>query len=203
MTALNLITYSDTDTVVDVPAPLAIGTNPLHMQVRAVASDPTVWLEASSANGLLSVFPGTTGTPVAATSISNASPAVVTLANSFVANALVMFSTTGILPAPLQPNTVYYVSGSGLTAGGFEVSLTPGGIPINTNTAGSGTHSVSLVQPETIQLTLPNSKLLNLPPGVYVHSCVMSSNAATLRTEIWRGTLTHNVGPTQWTAGTP
>lgn len=201
MTVLNIITYSDTDTIVTSPAPFLIGNNLLHMQVRTIASDPTVWLEATTVNGLLKTFPGTTS-GIGAATISNASPAVISLVNSLVAGALVSFSTTGVLPAPLLPNTLYYVSPIGLSGIAFCVSLLPGGIPISTTSAGSGAHSVTLFQPETIQLTLPNAKLLNLPPGGYVHSCVMSSLGGASRSEVWRGTLIHNVGPTQWTAGT-
>ncbi len=200
MTVLNLTTFNDTDTVVTSPAPFLIGANFLHMQVRTIASDPTVWLEATTVNGLLKTFPGAIGVPATAT-ISNASPAVISLVNNFTAGALVSFSTTGVLPASLLTNTLYYVSPIGLSGSAFSVSLLPGGIPINTTSAGSGVHSVTLFQPETIQLTLPNSKLINLPPSIYVHSCVMSSLGGTARSEVWRGTLTHSVGPTHWAAG--
>lgn len=114
---VDLITYSDADFSTSVQSPFRIGVNPLHMQVRTVASDPTVWLEATTANGLITVTVG----------------------------------------------------------GSFD----------------------------TVVLSIPESRLLNLPPAVYVHSLIMSSANATLRTEVWRGIMTHNVGPTRWTAGTP
>lgn len=75
--------------------------------------------------------------------ISNASPGVVTVTNTNVANEPVVFSTTGTLPSPLVAGTVYYVSATGLSGSAFSVSLTPGGARINTTTAGSGTHSVT------------------------------------------------------------
>jgi len=54
-----------------------------------------------------------------------------------------------------------------------------------------------------VTLTISQSKLLNLPAGEYVHSCIMSLFDGLERVEIWRGTLTHNIGPTRWEAGTP
>jgi hypothetical protein len=51
---------------------------------------------------------------------------------------VVILSTTGTLPAPLQPNTRYYVvSRSGNNAG---LSLTSGGASIDLTTIGTGTH---------------------------------------------------------------
>lgn len=79
--------------------------------------------------------------------ISNASPAVVTLTNhGFTAGTPVVFTTSagGALPAPLSAGygTVYYVIAAGLTANTFEVSATIGGAAINTTSAGSGTFFV-------------------------------------------------------------
>jgi hypothetical protein len=80
----------------------------------------------------------------AVTSISNATPAVVSYtAHGFVLNDPVVFSTSGALPAGLTAGTVYYVISAGLTADAFQVSLTAGGAAINTTDAGSGTHSVT------------------------------------------------------------
>ena len=82
--------------------------------------------------------------PVAVTSITNASPAVVNYtSHPFVAGDKVVFSTTGTLPTGLTAGTVYYVISAGLTANAFEVSATSGGAAINTSSAGSGTHSVT------------------------------------------------------------
>lgn len=80
---------------------------------------------------------------VAVTSISNASPAVVTYtAHGFAANDPVVFSTSGALPTGLTAGTTYYVK-TVLTADTFTVSATAGGAAINTSGAGSGTHSVT------------------------------------------------------------
>lgn len=81
--------------------------------------------------------------PAAVTSISNASPAVITYTNTFVANEPVVFSTSGTLPTGLVAGTVYYVLSAGLSSASFRVSATAGGAAINTSSAGSGTHSVT------------------------------------------------------------
>jgi hypothetical protein len=44
-------------------------------------------------------------------------------------------------------------------------------------------------------LRIPFAKLLELPPGEYEHSLIMTSGG--IRTPIWRGTLTHKAGPTR------
>jgi hypothetical protein len=87
-------------------------------------------------------------TPTTVT-ISNATPAVVTLtANTttpIISGTAIMFQTTGSLPLPLVPYTVYYVTY--VTATTFKLSTTyanyVAGTFINTSTAGSGTHSLS------------------------------------------------------------
>lgn len=57
-------------------------------------------------------------------------------------NTALMFETTGALPLPLTPFTVYYVKY--LTDTTFNISLTVGGAAINTSSAGSGAHTVSI-----------------------------------------------------------
>ena len=77
-----------------------------------------------------------------ATTISQASPATFTrVAHRLQEGAVVRFTTTGTLPSPLVVGQDYYVSGTNITTNTFQVSATPGGIDINTTTAGSGTHS--------------------------------------------------------------
>lgn len=115
---------------------------------------------ALRSDGSVAVFAGTsdrlylldnttlTWTPIgkvaALTSISNASPAVVSYTgHPFVANDPVVFSTDGALPAGLTAGTVYYVMSTGLTSGAFQVSETAGGAAVNTSDAGSGSHSVT------------------------------------------------------------
>jgi hypothetical protein len=78
-------------------------------------------------------------------SITNASPAVCTLVTNtstpLPEGTAIMFGTTGALPDPLVPYTVYYVKY--LTAYTFNLSLTNGGAAINTTSAGSGTQTLS------------------------------------------------------------
>lgn len=80
---------------------------------------------------------------VATATISNDSPAVITVSNTFVENEPVVFSTTGALPTGLTAGTVYYVSATDLSSAAFSVSATPGGADIDTSSAGSGTHSIT------------------------------------------------------------
>lgn len=100
-----------------------------------------------------SIVQGTRGmtlsrSTAAITSISNASPAVITTtaAHGLVPGAQVMFSTTGALPTGLSTGTVYYVvppsATSPVTSTTFSVSATYNGTPINTSSAGSGTHTL-------------------------------------------------------------
>jgi hypothetical protein len=48
------------------------------------------------------------------------------------------------------------------------------------------------------KLWIPLSGLLNLTPGSYVHSLIMTDYVTNIRNDIWRGTLTHQAGPTRW-----
>ena len=81
-------------------------------------------------------------TAAAAVTVSIATPAVVTwAAHGLPANAPVVFTTTGALPTGLVAGTTYYVSATGLVAGSFQVSATPGGASINTTGTQSGTHT--------------------------------------------------------------
>ena len=82
--------------------------------------------------------------------ITNAIPAVVTLANNtstpIISGTAIMFETTAVLPLPLIPYTVYYVTKSTINDT-FKLSLSYvdylAGTFINTTTAGSGTHTLS------------------------------------------------------------
>ena len=75
----------------------------------------------------------------ALTSISNASPAVVTKNSHGRSNGdRVELTTDGTLPTGLSPNVGYYVVNA--TTNTYELSLTSGGASINTTSAGSGSH---------------------------------------------------------------
>lgn len=74
--------------------------------------------------------------------ISQATPGVVTWTAHGLANGTaVTLSTTGGLPAPLVPGTIYFVVGA--AANTFQLAATIGGVAINTTTAGTGTHTAS------------------------------------------------------------
>lgn len=82
--------------------------------------------------------------PESEVTISVANPAVITWTGSnFSAGQPVMFSTTDTLPTGLTPGVVYYVVAAGLTADSFSVAAEPGGTPIETTLAGSGTHTAT------------------------------------------------------------
>lgn len=82
--------------------------------------------------------------------ISQASPAVVTWPGTHYLEAWVpvYFSTTGTLPSPLVPGTIYWVSSTGLTTTEFQFAAlgkydgqNPAPASINTTTSGSGIHT--------------------------------------------------------------
>lgn len=69
--------------------------------------------------------------------------------------------TTGVLPNGLVADTVYYVLATGLLVGGFYVSLTPGGAPVNINDGGTGTHYFSTLvnSRQVASVALPDSTI--------------------------------------------
>jgi hypothetical protein len=73
----------------------------------------------------------------------------------------IVFTTTGTLPSPLVPNTIYYAVEADFAGEGgyvFNVSATPGGTAIVLNTQGTGTQSF-----ETVDfLSLPLGNVSNL-----------------------------------------
>ena len=75
--------------------------------------------------------------------ITVASPAVITVASSPLNDTAIRFTTTTLLPAPLDTTTTYYVKNR--TATTFQVSTSIGGASINTTAFGSGTHTVTTV----------------------------------------------------------
>lgn len=76
--------------------------------------------------------------------ISVGAPGVVTWPGSeFQAGQPVMFTSTDALPAGLVAGTVYYVVADGLTEDSFSVAAEPGGEPIETTDAGSGTQTAT------------------------------------------------------------
>lgn len=81
--------------------------------------------------------------PTKTCTISNANPAVITAnAHGAFVGQIVRFTTTGALPTGLTAGVGYYVVS--VTTNTFQVSSTPGGTPVATSSAGSGTHTVKI-----------------------------------------------------------
>lgn len=120
---------------------------------------------ASSSGGLLGIANFTAQT-VALTSISNASPAVLTVASALQLpenGSPLQLTTSGTLPAPFALATTYWViSASGTT---FNLALTQGGSAINSTTAGSGTHTMNSVYPKAGLFGTPSSILMEVWGG--------------------------------------
>jgi hypothetical protein len=98
-----------------------------------------LWLDANDSSSVVAgVFNTYTAT------ISNASPAVITFGanHNFNPGDIIYFTTTGALPSGLSTSAKYYVLREAITATTFRISSTFEGTPINTSSAGSGTHSV-------------------------------------------------------------
>lgn len=117
------------------------------------------------------------------TSISNASPAVLTkAAHGLVAGDSVILTTSGTLPTGLSLLTTYYVISEGFTTGAFEVSATLGGAAINTSSAGSGTHSyTSWSYSEDLEIDIPRNV------------CVLVANDTAGALNLFVGTTTFSV----------
>ena len=84
--------------------------------------------------------------------ISFANPAVVTCAgHGFSIGDVIRFSSTGNLPEPLTADSrFYHIISDGFGINSFQISSLPNGLvgrlPIETTSAGSGTHTVGLVK---------------------------------------------------------
>lgn len=88
------------------------------------------------------IYEAITGASAVVT-ITNSSPGVVNWANHGQANGTpVLLTTTGTLPSPFVASTTYYIVNA--TTNSFQLSATFNGTPINTTTAGSGTHTASI-----------------------------------------------------------
>lgn len=109
---------------------------------------PTNWLSCdgsaqsrSTFAALFAVIAPSVGSPT----ISNATPAVVTLtAHGFITGDQLYFTTTGALPTGLSVNTIYYAIKTGANTFNVATSLANAiaATAIATSSAGSGTHTV-------------------------------------------------------------
>ncbi len=113
-------------------------------------SPPTNWLAADGSTVLRSTQLGTRLFKNATVTLTLASPGVVNwAAHGLAANAPVKFFTTGALPTGLtagthglnSAGTIFYVVGSSITGGAFQVSATPGGSAISFSGSQSGVHT--------------------------------------------------------------
>ena len=103
--------------------------------------------------------------------ITNASPAVITVTVAPANGTVVKFSTTGTLPTGITAGTKYFVKNA--TATTFNIALTPTGASINTSSAGSGTHTATFpgqVAYFTTSIGLPTVSVLFPNHGLFVGS---------------------------------
>lgn len=83
------------------------------------------------------------GASLGAATVTIANPAVVTrVAHGLAANDPIYFTTTGALPTGMNPEVIYFVRATNLTANTFEFSATAGGAAIATSGSQSGTHTL-------------------------------------------------------------
>jgi hypothetical protein len=140
---------------------------------------------------------GTKTATVAGTcTISNASPAVITITNTCAAGDQVVFSTTGGLPTGLTVGTIYYVIAAGLSSSSFEVSTTLGGSAVNTSSGGSGTQTATIehtlatdTNNGTFVLELETSNMvLGDLLEIRVYSITLSGGSLV---QMWKGAYQH------------
>lgn len=83
--------------------------------------------------------------PTSTVTISVADPGVATAleGHGLTVGSPVVFASSGTLPTGLTAGTTYYIIAAGFTATAFSVALTPGGVGIETTSAGTGTHTVT------------------------------------------------------------
>jgi hypothetical protein len=135
------------------------------------------------------------GNPVV--TISIASPAVITAANTCVAGQAIVFQTTSALPTGLTAGTLYYVISTGLGAASFEVSTTVSGSAVNTSGSQSGTQTAYATYTNattsfTSAITLPP-----VPPGFVVPGhCVLPYTSTNASGTIEFGASVSNINST-------
>lgn len=112
---------------------------------------PDCWLIADGSSLLRSSYASLwskLSLPRGAATISNASPAVVSLSNhGQLTGDCIHITTTGTLPTGLSPSTDYFVVVIGVNSFSLATSYDNAlaGVKINTSSAGSGVHSVTWI----------------------------------------------------------
>jgi len=136
-----------------------------------------------------------TATVAGTCTISNASPAVISMTNTASANDMVTFSTTGTLPTGLSLGVTYFIISAGLSGSQFEVSATKGGSAINTSSAGSGTHTATiehvLDEPTTSATYAFSADAKNMALGDLVELRCYDMVDGTNYAQMWKGTYQH------------
>jgi hypothetical protein len=74
-------------------------------------------------------------------------------------------------------------------------------LDLNSKTEGEGITITDAAQ-GAFTVFIPTTALAALVPGVYEQSMILTDTAFQSRLDIWRGTLTHRIGPTRWKPGT-
>lgn len=103
--------------------------------------------------------------------ISIATPAVTSIANTFIAGQPVRYTSTGTLPIGLSPNGQYFVSSAGLSVAGFQVATTEaaaiaGTGSIATSGTQSGVHSVGKIKNiQMVGLKVATGASFTVPTG--------------------------------------
>ena len=116
-------------------------TTPISVGGTIISNIYGVNSTPSTSQYTITSTPAAVYTNVQSATITNASPAVITVANAPVSGTVVTFSTTGTLPSGITAGTQYFVRNLSSTT--FNISTTPSGSLINTSSAGSGTHTAT------------------------------------------------------------
>jgi hypothetical protein len=74
--------------------------------------------------------------------------------------------TNGVLPDPIDAQTIYYVIASGLTPDNFKVSITQGGSAVDIRNSGSGTQEV--IAPADMTDWIPYAEVRTEPESTLV-----------------------------------
>lgn len=112
-------------------------------------------------------------------------------------NYTLSFETTGTLPSPLVAGQVYFVIPDGLTTTEFQLSDTKNGTPIDTTTAGSGTHSYNMEGLTRTNLR-ENYNYIDLTiwqPSEFSNYSLTATNTATSTNLITLSTISYQVKP--------
>lgn len=152
--------------------------------------------------------------PTSAVTITNASPCVVTWTkNHLPDNTPLTFTTTGALPTGLTVGSVYYKHYA-ITADAFKLTDRLRGAPLNTSSAGSGTHTALATRHDVYEALLPSgvmtgsiaTTVLTVTPvisGTLAVGMTISGTGVTAGTTITSlgtgtgGTGTYNVSASQ------